>query len=236
MESISLGQGQGPKAAKLIEIAQAQGGWVVLQVRRAWRGNHLYIETNGYVIHRDRGYIYSNYLSSSTPPLCAQNCHLATSWMASLERICEQLSADNTHNQFRLWLTSYPSPQFPVAVLQNGIKMTNDPPKGLRANVLGSYVSDPVSACRSKHAVHRMVRSSDGGIAGRGVGILRWRNTEGGDPQIDMPPLVYRGPPPHQWHPSPFRSTTPSTLMGAHARQSLRSCSSASASSTPSSR
>ncbi len=31
VDSISLGQGQGPKAAKLISAAQEVGGWVVLQ-------------------------------------------------------------------------------------------------------------------------------------------------------------------------------------------------------------
>uniref|UniRef100_G3ULU4 Dynein axonemal heavy chain 6 n=1 Tax=Loxodonta africana TaxID=9785 RepID=G3ULU4_LOXAF len=100
VQSISLGQGQGPIAEKMIKDAMKTGNWVFLQ-----------------------------------------NCHLAVSWMLAMEELIKTFTDPNIviKDTFRLFLSSMPSNTFPVTVLQNSVKVTNEPPKGLRANIRRAF-------------------------------------------------------------------------------------------------
>ncbi|XP_056136504.1 dynein axonemal heavy chain 6 [Lampris incognitus] len=101
VQSISLGQGQGPIAEKMIREALENGSWIFLQ-----------------------------------------NCHLAVSWMLAMEELIKTFTEPDTsiHENFRLFLSSMPSKVFPVTVLQNSVKVTNEPPKGLRANMRRAFM------------------------------------------------------------------------------------------------
>jgi len=59
--------------------------------------------------------------------------------MPSLEGICEKFSEDEIHEDFRLIMTSMPADYFPASILQNGLKMTNEPPRGIKANLKRTY-------------------------------------------------------------------------------------------------
>lgn len=61
--------------------------------------------------------------------------------MLSLEKIVLEIARDTgkVNKQFRLYMSSMPSKSFPVSVLQNSVKVTNEPPKGLRANIRRAF-------------------------------------------------------------------------------------------------
>ncbi|KAI9209204.1 dynein heavy chain and region D6 of dynein motor-domain-containing protein, partial [Polychytrium aggregatum] len=79
-----------------------------------------------------------------------QNCHLSPSWMPTLDRIIDGITMDKVHRDFRLWLTSMPTPKFPVTILQNGVKTTLEPPNGVKANLMRTYSTfneDQLNSC-----------------------------------------------------------------------------------------
>lgn len=89
------------------------------------------------------------------------NCHLSLSWMPQLDKIVENLSSNkNLHPNFRLWLSSSPTPQFPISILQAGIKMTTEPPKGIRANMTRLYglmTENQFEMCQAKSKFKKLL-------------------------------------------------------------------------------
>jgi len=69
-----------------------------------------------------------------------QNCHLAKSFMDELEKLIDGIVFDE-NSSFRLFLTGMPSKVIPISIIQNSIKLTNEPPRGLRQSILRSYGS-----------------------------------------------------------------------------------------------
>lgn len=95
VETISLGQGQEPKATKICKEGSEKGFWAFLA-----------------------------------------NCHLCVKWLPQLEKLIEKLTEGGPHRDFRVFLSSSPTPEFPIQLLQSCIKMTAEPPKGLKANLV----------------------------------------------------------------------------------------------------
>ena len=105
LKMVSLGQGQGPIAERLMAEGTAKGNWV-----------------------------------------CLQNCHLCVSWLPTLDRLLEELrDADGISEDYRLWLTTMPTPAFPVTVLQSSLKITSEPPTGMKAKVGRAYIDMTVA-------------------------------------------------------------------------------------------
>ncbi|NXS34473.1 DYH17 protein, partial [Pomatostomus ruficeps] len=101
IHNVSLGQGQEVVAEHAMEVAAAEGHWVILQ-----------------------------------------NIHLVARWLGTLEKLVEQHSLES-HPEYRLFMSAEPAPSpeshiIPQGLLDNSIKITSEPPTGMRANLHGA--------------------------------------------------------------------------------------------------
>ncbi|KAH7883931.1 dynein heavy chain and region D6 of dynein motor-domain-containing protein [Phlebopus sp. FC_14] len=67
-----------------------------------------------------------------------KNVHLAPTWLGQLEKKLQTL---NPHHSFRLFLTMEANPSIPVNILRQSRIIMNEPPPGIKANLLDSLGS-----------------------------------------------------------------------------------------------
>ncbi|XP_059622514.1 dynein beta chain, ciliary-like [Phlebotomus argentipes] len=83
-----------------------------------------------------------------------QNIHLVSKWLPTLEKRVEA-SSEIAHDNYRLFLSAEPAPSaeyhcIPQSLLESSIKITNEPPTGMRANLhqaLNNFSQDTLEMC-----------------------------------------------------------------------------------------
>ena len=68
-----------------------------------------------------------------------QNIHLVAKWLAKLDKKLEQTS-EGSHENYRVYMSAEPAADraghiIPQGILESSIKITNEPPTGMMANL-----------------------------------------------------------------------------------------------------
>ena len=80
-----------------------------------------------------------------------QNLHLMGPWLQVLEKHIEKLRMDELHPTFRIFYTGEPCEDIPAGILQNSIKITSEPARGTKANLmraLSLFSDDTMEQCQ----------------------------------------------------------------------------------------
>jgi len=70
-----------------------------------------------------------------------ENIHLMPKWCKELEKTLTEFAQEGSHEDFRVFLSAEPSNGIPIGVLESSIKLTNEPPQGLKANLKRAFAS-----------------------------------------------------------------------------------------------
>ena len=81
-----------------------------------------------------------------------QNIHLMPKWCVELEKKLDVFAVENSHPNFRLFLSADPSKGIPIGILERSIKLTNEPPQGMLANLRRSFGLFPKEDFEDKDA------------------------------------------------------------------------------------
>jgi dynein heavy chain len=68
-----------------------------------------------------------------------QKIHLMPSFLKELEKKLDVYATEGSHANFRLYLSADPSKEIPIGILERSIKLTNEPPQGLKANMKRAF-------------------------------------------------------------------------------------------------
>ena len=109
---------------------------VKLGVKLDYTGNHF----KSLALGQGQGVLAMRFLEMGVSRghwVLLQNCHLMLRWMPTLEVFLE--THDKPHQNFRLWLTTDPTDQFPLGILQRALKVVIEPPDGLKQNMRQTF-------------------------------------------------------------------------------------------------
>ena len=70
-----------------------------------------------------------------------QNCHLGLAYMAELDSLLKNANEEDFHPTMRIWLSCEPTDKFPVGLLHQSFKVTNEPPNGIQASMIKTFSS-----------------------------------------------------------------------------------------------
>lgn len=84
-----------------------------------------------------------------------QNVHLVVKWLPTLNAIIEESEEVASHSDYRLFISAEPAVsaedhQIPQGILESSLKITNEPPTGMKANVhsaLDTFSQDTLEMC-----------------------------------------------------------------------------------------
>jgi len=74
-------------------------------------------------------------------------------WLIELEKKLDDMALEGSHPNFRIYLSAEPSEGIPIGILERSIKLTNEPPAGLKANMKRAFTffqKDEIENAESK--------------------------------------------------------------------------------------